>query len=98
MVLSIIYGAIVGAGRSLYKYNKLEDTDFDWSKFFKTAIIGAAIGGIASYYGATFEVMSTNLETIGLLTIIDFGAIAITNAVLKKIYNGLSILKDKVIV
>ncbi len=80
-VMSVLYGAAVGVCRSLYGWTGKENEPFDFVKFAKTAILGAIVGGAAASFGMTFEAAHAGMETLGLLTLIDYGATAALNRV-----------------
>ncbi len=88
-IVSVLYGAAIGITRSLYGWSGKEDEPFDFVKFGKTAIIGAVVGGLAAASGLTFESMSASLQTMGILTVIDYGATALLNRIGTSIWKRL---------
>jgi hypothetical protein len=84
MLYSILFGAAVGAGRSLYTVGKAEGMAVDWQKVIKTALIGAFVGGLAGYSGLTYEAMTESPALLPFLGMIDYCGTAATNVVLKR--------------
>ena len=90
MLASIIYGIGMGAGYAVkgwFSKAKTENSEFDWMKFGSTLVVGGVVGGVGAYLGLTYEAASVSLETIGLLTVVDAGAIAFLHALKKKIWS-----------
>ena len=62
--ISLVYGAIAGIGWGLTglfaeKAKRKDAEDFDYKLFLKTVLIGAAIGGIASFQGMTVDIAAS---------------------------------------
>jgi hypothetical protein len=62
--ISLVYGAIAGVGWGITglfaeKAKGKDSEAFDAKLFLKTVIIGAAIGGIASFQGMTVDIAAS---------------------------------------
>jgi len=82
----IITGILSGAITSLLGYAKSVTSEtFDKDKAIQTLIVGAFIGGIAGYYGWTFEKAETWATDIGLITVFEYVKKALIRYIKKKL-------------
>jgi len=70
---TILSGVLSGITIAFFGYAKsVTEEGFDPKKALQTMFIGAVVGGVAGYYGWTYEQAYEWLSSMGLITVIEY--------------------------
>jgi len=73
IIIGILFGAISGAVLALLGYAKSSTLEsFFPEKAVQTIIIGAVVGGIAGYYGWSYDQAYQWASSCGIVTIVEY--------------------------
>ena len=73
IIKGIAVGAVCGAITALLGYAKSVTAEkFDPQKAAQTIVVGAVVGGVAGYYGWTYQEAQEWATNIGLITLIEY--------------------------
>lgn len=70
---TILAGVGAGITFGLSGFAKNRGDAFDWLKFGRTVLIGAATGVVASLYGVQLEVAQTYFIELGIVPVVENG-------------------------
>jgi len=86
IVKGVIAGVFSGVITALTGYLKSSATeDFDPKKMLQTLVVGGFVGGVAGFYGVSFEQAYEYLSSVGAITLVEY----VKKAILRRLHLNL---------